>query len=47
MILKELIALISDEQEKEEIMILLNGKIYEKDLNDMFEFFSFFKNNEM
>ena len=46
MILKELIALISDEQEKEEIMILFNEKIYEKDLNAMYEFFSYFKNNE-
>ena len=46
MILKELIALISDEQEKEEIMILFNKKIYEKDLNAMYEFFSYFKNNE-
>ena len=46
MILKELIALISDEQEKEEIMILFNEKIDEKDINAMYEFFSYFKNNE-
>ena len=44
---KELTSLISGEQQnEEEIMILFNGKIFEKDLNALFNFFSYFKNNE-
>jgi len=43
----ELSSLISGEQQnEEEIMILLNAKNFEKDLNSIFEFFSYFKNNE-
>ena len=45
---KELTSLISGEQQnEEEIMILFNGKIIERDLNAMFEFFNYFKNNEI
>ena len=48
MIQKELTSLISGKQQnEEEIMILFNGKIFEKDLNAMFEFFGYFKNNEI
>ena len=44
---KELTALISGEQQnEEEIMIIINGKSFAKDLNSMFDFFSYFKNNE-
>ena len=44
---KELTALISGEQQnEEEIMILFNGKNFGKDLNAIFDFFSYFKNNE-
>ncbi len=44
----ELSSLISGEQQNEdEIMIMLNGKNYEKDLNSIFEFFSYFKNNDI
>jgi hypothetical protein len=39
--------LISGEQQnEEEVTIMLNAKNFEKDLNSMFEFFSYFKNNE-
>ena len=43
----ELSSLISGEQQnEEEVTIMLNAKNFEKDLNSMFEFFSYFKNNE-
>ena len=43
----ELSSLISGEpQKEEEVTIMLNAKNFEKDLNSMFEFFSYFKNNE-
>ena len=43
----ELSSLISGEQQnEEEVMILLNAKNFEKDLKSIFDFFSYFKNNE-
>lgn len=43
----ELSSLISGEQQnEEEIIIMLNAKNFEKDLNSIFKFFSYFKNNE-
>ena len=43
----ELSSLVTGErQNEEEIMVMLNGKNFEKDLHSLFDFFSYFKDNE-